>query len=350
MKTPRSQIRRSIQTSFLSISAAAALVACSQWASQWSSSQLPFAPLSVEEASVKLNYAYVQGNILIPYCINCHGSDGGINLESISNIRANSQKILAAIAPPGRMPKGSAAGQMTLADRQVLYDWVNSGAPVGTGPIPNPIRTYPPLSDADAKLKLNYTYIRDNIMIPKCVSCHNNTSKLNLEDFATIQKNSHSILVAVLGARASMPPNRPATDQVPAFRSFNESEYQVFYNWLALGAPEGFPTEPLPPVQPTFADIDKRIFQTHCMDCHEPGTKTGKGDPLTKDGLVGADGSVKAGDPDHSDLIAALELTGPPPTDPDALRPMPPAKKGYVRLPQEQIDVIRLWIKNGAKD
>lgn len=328
-------------------------VGCSDWSRMWSSSQSPFAPLSVQEASVKLNYSYVQSNVLIPYCIRCHGDSGGVNLESIESIRQNAQKIMDSLSPGAQkaMPRGPEGAKMSNSEKQILYDWLNAGAPTGTGQVQSAITTYPPLTDDEARAKLNFTYVRDNILISKCVSCHGNAGHVDLTDINSIQQNTRKILIAVLGATPTMPPIK--TPQ--AFRILSEDDRQVMYNWLIKGAPAGDDIVPLPAIQPTYDDISKRIFQVRCMDCHVPGTKTGDKVPLTKEGLIAANGNgeqlvVPPGtgpvDPAYPQGILMLSLD----QDSDDIDPMPIARRGYSKLPQEELDIIKLWILNGAKD
>src|SRR5947209_7490729 len=172
----------------LIIAAAAVIFGCSQWATQWSTVNAPFAPLSESVFAAEANYSYVQSNMLIPYCISCHGSSGGVSLESIDGIRQNSESILKVVADHS-MPKGP--NNMNEEQRRVLWWWVKNGAPVGSGPVQLPYKTFPPLSDDEAAQKLNYTYIRDTIFIPKCISCHTGArqGKPALDDLNSIQQN-----------------------------------------------------------------------------------------------------------------------------------------------------------------
>jgi cytochrome c553 len=318
-----------------------------------------YPPLSSADAAVKLNYAYVQGKILIPYCMVCHGTAGDISVESLDQIRANSSKIMHAVAVDRSMPLGNLGKKITEDDRSVLYNWLLQGAPEGTDPAPSPFNiNYPPLSSDDQQ-KLNYPYIRDNILIPKCVSCHGTSGHISLDNLASVQKSTKRIIYSVFSVAPTMPPfgvlkpgwnpvTQPTPDPLPAHRAFTDSELHIFYAWLTAGAPAGTLVDP-PPIRPTYEDINQRIFQVRCMDCHDPSSKLGKNHPLTKEGLLNPqDDAVKPGHPETSSLFLSLEQKG---TDPDTdPAPMPPAKKGYAPLKPEELQAVKDWILNGAKD
>jgi mono/diheme cytochrome c family protein len=325
-----------------------------------------YPPLSDADAAEKLNYAYVQKQILIPYCMVCHRETEGagkISVESLDQIRAHSSAIMNAIAVTKKMPLGNAAKGMTEDDRSVLYNWLLAGAPQGTAAVPSPFDIhFPPLSDSDTQSKLNYPYIRDQILIPKCISCHGASGHLSLETLPAVQKSTKKILFAVFSIAPTMPPfgllkpgwnsiTQPLPDPVPPHRDLTDNDQQVFYAWLSAGAPAGVSTVVDPPlVQPNFTDIDQRIFQVRCMDCHSPSTKLGKEIPLTKQGLLNPqDNLVVPGHPEQSRLMLSLEQVSTNDPDSDPV-PMPPIKKGYAKLPAGELKAIQDWISSGAKD
>lgn len=340
---------------------------CSQWATQWTSS--PSSAVSVNTSqtapgSYQPGWAKISSQVVVPYCVQCHKNPtnaGGVNLETYSNAKANSQKIIDQINQ-GKMPQG---GSLSEADKATLLQWLAAGAPeqdIGTPPTnqappppppPPPPPLYPPLSDDDAKAKLNFNYVRDNILIPRCLSCHDSdtaSGHLNVSDLLSVQKNAPIISNAVFGAKANMPPFK---DPVPAVRVLSDDDKAVLYNYLLQGAPQGGDLTPLPVIQPTFADIDKHIFQVRCMDCHVPGSKIATDDPLDKKGILDpVNGSVVPLHPETSALITALTRAA----NEDDIKAMPPfydihnKKIGYSAVPADEIEVVKTWIKNGAKD
>lgn len=105
------------------------------------------------------------------------------------------------------------------------------------------------------------------------------------------------------------------------------------------------PVLPPVPVDPTFKSISDNIFtRRKCDDCHLPFGSDEDVDIFSLRSLLDpANSLVVPGDPDKSILVQAVL--------PGARRPMPP-KKGnkYSPLTEDEINVIKEWIKNGAKD
>jgi mono/diheme cytochrome c family protein len=349
---------------FFTLTMIALLSGCSQWANQWTSNKSSGGGVTGQSASLNGGqpaFSQLATQIVGPKCVSCHGNSGGVNLENYANFKSNLSRVYAAIKT-GTMPPPSAAA-LNDYEKSTLLNWITAGAPEqgiapssnpsptnsGSGgtppppPTPFPIHSYPPLSDDEALAKLNFTYVRDSILVPRCISCHDTGSKIPLDTLDGFKGASDKALQAVFLYTPSMPPFK---DPVPANRVLTEDDRQVLYNYIIKGSPEGGDVLPRPSVLPTYDDINKKIFQVRCMDCHSPGTQTGNEDPLTKEGLVDPKaGSVNPGHPELSDLITAINQTPD-----DDVKPMPPAKRGYTKLPQSEIDAITLWIKNGAKD
>ena len=93
---------------------------------------------------------------------------------------------------------------------------------------------------------------------------------------------------------------------------------------------------------PSFTKDVKPFLKTYCVECHG-GDKTKAGlDLSTYDGLMkgGKKKVITAGKPDDSGLVKVLTGGG---------KQMPP--KTYKSQPTaKEIDVIKAWIKDGAKD
>jgi mono/diheme cytochrome c family protein len=103
----------------------------------------------------------------------------------------------------------------------------------------------------------------------------------------------------------------------------------------------GEASAPLPTIEPTFVSIRDNVFSPHCVKCHGQGADHDDIDIFNLDTLTGPKGWVVPSDPDKSELYQDLIKTGK--------GRMPPLKTGP-GLPADQIDVIRTWILNGAKD
>ena len=81
------------------------------------------------------------------------------------------------------------------------------------------------------------------------------------------------------------------------------------------------------------------IFEQHCVRCHSPGNNKGDVSLATFDDLKSND-FVTAGDPDGSYLIELVtSQDGEPPAMPKEAKP----------LPDGEVDLLRQWVRQGAK-
>lgn len=188
---------------------------------------------------------------------------------------------------------------------------------------------------AEKLTELSYAFIAQKVLAPKCINCHGDSGRVNLESYSEVLKNLEGIKETVFIKR-TMPKRGKLTQEQMAF----------LWNWLKMGAPEnaqsGNTPVPEDPLMATFESINKNILQATCIDCHN-STGTGKRILLDKDSLLNSPLElVIPGSPDDSGLMIAIERT-------DDKR-MPPQEDGYSALSSEQIEAIRTWIQNGAKD
>lgn len=108
----------------------------------------------------QLSYAFVAEQVFSK-CVSCHGSSGGVNLESYSQITNNLNGIRRTVFETHSMPK---RGSLSDAELSILWTWIEIGAPEqapggGTGPKPEP-------------LKPAFDSIYSNIFKLKCITCH----------------------------------------------------------------------------------------------------------------------------------------------------------------------------------
>jgi hypothetical protein len=135
-----------------------------------------------------------------------------------------------------------------------------------------------------------------------------------------------------------MPPSGP----------LSKNEAKILRTWIDAGMPlnAGESGEPVPTVVPTFQSIRSNIFETRCIRCHGPGASHDDINIYDLSTLTGAKGWVVAYDPEKSELFQDITKTGKGRMPPIAK----PGKPAVDPLTPEQIDVIRTWILNGAKD
>lgn len=189
---------------------------------------------------------------------------------------------------------------------------------------------------AEKLTELSYALIKQKVFTPKCVTCHGDSGRVNLESYNEVLRNLDGIRKTVFVTRT-----------MPKRGGLTQEQLSYLWNWIKLGAPENAQSGQTPPpteetIQATFESLDKNVFQTSCKDCHNP-TGTGKRIPLDKQSLLDSPLElILPGNPDESGLMLAIERT-------DNKR-MPPAEDGYSALSSEAIEAIRTWIQNGAKD
>lgn len=114
------------------------------------------------EEKLKLSFNLLNQAVFIPKCVSCHGTSGGLSLESYADIIKNLPDIKSSVFIMQTMPKKDF---LSDAEKRLLWNWIEMGAPLqaqkpGTEPPPpEPIRA-------------TYESINKNVFIPKCVTCH----------------------------------------------------------------------------------------------------------------------------------------------------------------------------------
>jgi mono/diheme cytochrome c family protein len=227
------------------------------------------------------------------------------------------------------------------------------------------------LSDQETNVmpeSIDYAFVNAKVFQPYCIRCHStaggNEGDVNLETYASVLENIDAVREEAVEKR-EMPPKK-------AGGALSEFPHEVLRLWIDAGAPvsgqthkpEASPTpsptpetnppanppvEPAPgpveePVLPTWDDIYTKILSKKCIECHQAGKKA-EDVPFTDRNYVidPQNDIVTPGNPEQSTIIHAL-------TREDKKRmPPPPPKSNYTVSPQE-IEAIKTWIKNGAKD
>lgn len=114
------------------------------------------------EEKLKLSYNLINQNIFVPKCTSCHGSSGGVSLETYSDVLSALPKIKESVFITQTMPKKNF---LTDEEKRLLWNWIEMGGPLeaqkpgSEPPPPEPIQA-------------TYESINKNVFIPKCVTCH----------------------------------------------------------------------------------------------------------------------------------------------------------------------------------
>jgi uncharacterized membrane protein len=309
------------------------------------------------ELVAKVSFADVYRTVLQPKCISCHGTSGGVSLETYASTKNFLGKIHDTVLIQRRMPLAPVA-PLTREELELVAAWVEAGGPefpLNGDPVEPP--------PADPVLQPNFPSIKELIVDRKCLQCHTPGKEAGripltkLDEFINSPleivipgnaEESGFVLVLLENARKRMPP--PETGMAPV----SPQEIEVIKEWInsmddqgQSPSPEPNPTPPVPPrnepapLAPTFASIKANVIDRKCLQCHIPGGKAER-IPLKalKDFTESPLEIVIPGNAEESGLVLV--------TAADARKPMPPVGSGIPAVTPEEINVIKEWIQNGA--
>ncbi len=188
--------------------------------------------------------------------------------------------------------------------------------------------------------KVSYQLINEKILQTKCLSCHGDSGNISLETYADVYSHIEKIKEVTINSRKM--PKSP-------YAALTKSEFELLATWIKAGAPEkplngtDQPPVKIEPLEPTFKSINKNILQNKCIVCHSVG-KVAERVPLDspKSMIDSPLEIIIPGNSEESGLIIS--------TSPNARKLMPPKKSGITPLKPEEIEIIKQWIDNGAKD
>lgn len=108
---------------------------------------------------------------------------------------------------------------------------------------------------------------------------------------------------------------------------------------LLAGAALATPAMALPQQAPpdSFGRQVRPILARHCLPCHGPDEGSREADLRLDRADAGGQWVIRPGDPANSEMIRRIE---------SADDPMPPA--GHARLSEQEIDLLKQWIRDGA--
>lgn len=179
---------------------------------------------------------------------------------------------------------------------------------------------------------LTFARIRDEVLVPKCVSCHKNYH-LNYDDYDTVKGRIDLIVQRV--SDGSMPEDGVLEDDLK----------NLLFAWANDGAPLGDDSdtggvEPITDeLEPTWESVNKNIFRQKCVSCHNPGGIYPSLPFVTRfDVFSKRDLLLDFEDPEKSYLIEVI-------TDP--FEPMPPVWSSLPAVTDEEVEVLKEWIRLG---
>lgn len=187
-------------------------------------------------------------------------------------------------------------------------------------------------------VNVSYQMVADKVFTPSCIPCHGNSGNVNLETYSSVFGNIERIRqVALVTKRMPRAPFPPLTREQLAFLS----------SWIQAGAPETtngiVSVKRIETLAPTFKSIKNNILRHKCLVCHSQGQSAENVSLESSDDLIKSHRNlVVPGEPEESTLLHSIM--------PDAENQMPPAQSFIENLDDEEIEIIKKWIENGAKD
>ena len=192
------------------------------------------------------------------------------------------------------------------------------GAPVQPGPVP-------------VKAAADFATVQAQVFAPRCVQCHG-----QYRDYAGVSRELGAIRSAVESDRMPKTGGPLSTEQK-----------SLLFAWIASGAPEnadGSAPAPKPALEPKWESVSASIFVPKCQVCHNPNGQA-KFLDLSSRSAISAAANREFGDgkklidpssPDESYLIEVV-------LDPN--EPMPPTWSSLDRLNEEEVRVLKEWIR-----
>jgi uncharacterized membrane protein len=189
---------------------------------------------------------------------------------------------------------------------------------------------------------ISYQEVKNKVFIPKCISCHGNSGNVNLENYS----NSRSFLEQIKQS-ALIEKRMPKSGS----EVLTSDEYMLLATWVRAGGPEtplngGNIPPPLPVevLKPEFTSIKKLIIDRKCLSCHKPDGKAPRVLLNTPADMINSPLEIVIpGNPEESGLILTLDRE-------TASKPMPPMDSGITAISAQDMEVVKEWIRKGAKD
>jgi hypothetical protein len=208
----------------------------------------------------KIESRLVQDSVLSS-CGRCHGFEASTRRTSLSWIVRNIDSIMREVES-NRMPLGE-PGPLNACQKEILRQWLNQGMPEQSSqnvldlvPCQRP-QPAPPAKLPILEMPLNYQTLHSEILVPRCLTCHNETSESDAiahplwpyekmkEEFGWSDSltDSRKLLASV----TAPPPEEgeeselmPPPDAEPPFdpAPLTSSEIEFIRRWLDAGHPE----------------------------------------------------------------------------------------------------------------
>lgn len=172
---------------------------------------------------------------------------------------------------------------------------------------------------------LSFASVKTQIFDTSCIRCHPGYANYN-----TVKKDINKIVGSVMSNR--MPKNsKPVSDELKA----------LLLAYVEAGAPRGDEVDATPTPVPvaSWSYISENIIFPKCFVCHNPEGEASFVNLSTRQAIFEArEQLVNFENPDESYLLQIVQ---------DEFEPMPPQRSNIERLTQDEIALLREWIRLG---
>jgi hypothetical protein len=203
-------------------------------------------------SSAYVTYDDVREKVFVPYCLNCHqGSapDAGLDLSTYIGAMASvvpydlAGSHLMHPLEDGSMPP---TGALTASEINLVENWILSGAPesslapppTGATPTPTPAPTATPTptpSPSATPLPATFTYINNNILKTRCLTCHNTNKMDGGFSYSTYMDTLQSLVIG--NAAASKLFIQVNTNAMPkGSAALSAAQKTAIQTWINNGA------------------------------------------------------------------------------------------------------------------
>jgi mono/diheme cytochrome c family protein len=197
-------------------------------------------PATGPNSKAQISYADVNRAVFQPRCISCHGSEGGVNLETYDSVRSQLSAIERAALRDKSMPK---QGSLSQNEIEILQAWISSGAPLvidkpstggGEQPAPTPLPSVEPKFDS----------IKSKIFSVRCISCHSaqgSAHNVSLETRDDLVNSPRELVIPGNPDESGLILSLERTDdkRMPPPKTggaLSQDEIQVIRSWIQAGA------------------------------------------------------------------------------------------------------------------
>lgn len=185
----------------------------------------------------------VNQKVFIPYCVSCHGTSGGVSVESYEAVKQNLSRVQSEALVDKSMPP---SGPLPQDVQNLLEAWIVSGAPrsitatptptPGASPTPSPTATPTPSATpkptaTPSGILPTFASLKQNVFSPRCVSCHG----ANYANQAYLTNPKNGLIVAGKPA-SSLIYKKISAGTMPPRKPLSSVEVNAIKTWIQNGA------------------------------------------------------------------------------------------------------------------